>query len=61
MPPSPPEALTAERGRAWRLAAKHLRRGEQGRVAALGALIDVGYSAREATRIVETMIAQGAP
>ena len=61
MPAQPPEVLTIEKSRAWRLAAKRLRRGKDGHDAALGALIDAGYSAREAARIVETMIAQGAP
>ena len=64
MPAHRPEVLAPSRALAWRLAAKHLRRGETGRVpalGALGALIDAGYSAREAARIVETMIAQGTP
>jgi hypothetical protein len=61
MPPYRPEVLTAETGRAWRRAAKHLRRGAEGRIAALGALVDAGYTDSQAARIVRTMIALMTP
>lgn len=54
MPPSLPEP-TWEQARALRRAARHLARGEAGLVPALGALIDAGFSARDAGRIVAAL------
>lgn len=54
MSPSLPEP-TWEPARALRRAARHLARGEAGLVPALGALIDAGFSARDAGRIVAAL------
>ena len=58
-----PERLTPAQARAMRLAADHLRQrpGEAGRTATLGALIDAGYSAYHAGRIVGAMMEPPGP
>jgi hypothetical protein len=58
-PPPPPRNPTHEQAEALQRAERHLRRNPAERDAALGMLIDGGFSAAQAWRILEGLLPGG--